>query len=79
MVSVRSMLDSAQLGLVLTGGSGGLDNSVTGAHSTEHPDPRPWLNGGELLMTTGMRMRSFMRVVSRSGGRRSNLRGIGTS
>ena len=29
--------------------------------------------------TSGTRMRSLMRVVSRSGGRRSNLRGIGTS
>src|SRR3712207_1702365 len=29
--------------------------------------------------TSGTRMRSLIRVVSRSGGRRSNLRGTGTS
>src|SRR5437763_4788188 len=37
-----------------------------------------WLPSSPIRRTSGTRIRSLIRVVSRSGGRRSNLRGIGT-
>lgn len=40
---------------VLAGGSG-LDRDVVWAHSIELADPAPWLTGGELLLTTGLRL-----------------------
>ena len=40
---------------------------------------RAWELVSEINRTCGTRMRSFTRVESRSGGVRSNLRGIGTS
>ncbi|MFF3332785.1 PucR family transcriptional regulator [Streptomyces sp. NPDC002888] len=40
---------------VLAGGSG-LDREVVWAHSIELVDPGPWLNGGELVLTTGIRL-----------------------
>ncbi|MFG2126543.1 PucR family transcriptional regulator [Streptomyces sp. NPDC048751] len=36
--------------------SGGLDRDVIWAHSIELADPAPWLTGGELLLTTGLRL-----------------------
>src|SRR5215218_4917183 len=38
-----------------------------------------WLPSSPMRRTCGTRIRSLMRVSSRSGRRRSNLRGIGTS
>src|SRR5215203_3762927 len=38
-----------------------------------------WLPSSPMRRTWGTRIRSLTRVSSRSGGRRSNLRGIGTT
>src|SRR5579862_9313041 len=38
-----------------------------------------WLPSSPIRRTSGTRMRSLIRVWSRSGSRRSNLRGTGTS
>src|SRR5690606_30007652 len=32
------------------------DRRLRWVHSTEHPDPTPWLLGGELVLTTGYRL-----------------------
>ena len=66
--------------------------AVAGAYDIAVPEPRPARSSAccvgttptcwpfsSMSRTSGTRMRSLMRVVSRSGGRRSNLRGIGTS
>lgn len=57
MVTVADLLGTENLTLTCVAGHAGLGRVVTGAHSSEHPDPSPWLNGGEVLMTTGMRVR----------------------
>lgn len=44
------------LGLRVLAGRGGLDRDVVWAHSIELADPAPWLNGGELVLTTGLRL-----------------------
>jgi PucR family transcriptional regulator, purine catabolism regulatory protein len=55
------------MGLRLATGDEGADVPVRWVHSTELPDPTPWLSGGELLLTTGLqldgaaRQREFVR------------------
>src|SRR3954451_6723065 len=44
------------MGLSLTAGDEGADVPVRWVHSTELPDPTPWLSGGELLLTTGFQL-----------------------
>jgi len=40
----------------LVAGEAGLDHAVRWVHISELEDPTPWLSGGELLLTTGMRL-----------------------
>ncbi|MBA2297883.1 MAG: PucR family transcriptional regulator ligand-binding domain-containing protein, partial [Actinobacteria bacterium] len=42
------------LELELAAGADGLDNLVSWVHVSELADPTPWLEGGELLITTGL-------------------------
>ncbi|MFF4260101.1 PucR family transcriptional regulator ligand-binding domain-containing protein [Streptomyces sp. NPDC001663] len=44
------------LRLRVLAGRGGLDRDVVWAHSIELVDPALWLAGGELLLTTGLRL-----------------------
>ncbi|MGY4739161.1 PucR family transcriptional regulator [Streptomyces sp. ATMOS53] len=44
------------LRLTVLAGRDGLDRDVVWAHSIELIDPAPWLNGGELVLTTGLRL-----------------------
>ena len=53
-VSVKDLLKMSSLGLELVAGSGGADRPIRWVHTSELPDPTPWLTGGELLLTTGM-------------------------
>ena len=53
-VSVNDLLKMPSLGLKLVDGSAGADRPIRWAHTSELPDPTPWLSGGELLLTTGM-------------------------
>ncbi|NTW39073.1 MAG: PucR family transcriptional regulator [Cellulomonadaceae bacterium] len=52
------MTDRASLDLriCLPGGPGALDRPISWAHSTELEDPTPFLEGDELLLTTGMQL-----------------------
>ncbi|WP_033289175.1 PucR family transcriptional regulator [Amycolatopsis jejuensis] len=56
MIPVRWLVGQRQLGLSVAGGAAGLDREIGWAHSIELADPRRWLCGGELLLTTGLRL-----------------------
>ncbi len=53
-LTVASLI--GELGLKLLAGEESADAQVRWVHSTELPDPTPWLKGGELLLTTGMQL-----------------------
>jgi purine catabolism regulator len=56
-VSVRDLLDQG-LSLRAVAGEAGLDREIRTTHTSELQDPTPWLKGGELLLTTGMDLKS---------------------
>src|SRR5664279_5294165 len=74
-VSVRWLTEQQPLGLVVLAGSTGLERRIEWAHSIELADPSPWLRGGELLLTTGLRLpfagddelRSYVDRLNRAG------------
>lgn len=53
---LEHLLEDPGLGLDLVAGRGGLRQRgpIRWVHSSEIPDPTPWLEGGEVLLTTGM-------------------------
>jgi purine catabolism regulator len=53
-LTVESLID--ELGLELASGQESAQAHVRWVHSTELPDPTPWLRGGELLLTTGLQL-----------------------
>jgi purine catabolism regulator len=57
---LRQLLEDPGLGLELVAGGRGLDarGPVRWAHISEIPDPTPWLEGGEILLTTGLGVRN---------------------
>ncbi|TCP47239.1 purine catabolism regulator [Tamaricihabitans halophyticus] len=55
-VTMRHLVSVPELGLRPVAGHAGLDGEVTWVHGSEVPDPTPWLTGGELLLTTGVRL-----------------------
>lgn len=55
-LTVGDVVGAADLRLRVVTGSVGLDRPVDSAHVSELPDPTAWLRGGELLMTTGVRL-----------------------
>jgi purine catabolism regulator len=54
MLTVGELL--RDLDLRLLAGEGGADAPLRWVHISELRDPTPWLSGGELLLTTGMRL-----------------------
>ncbi len=54
MLTVRDIAALPGLQLGLASGGAGLDNSIRWVHVSELSDPTPWLEGGELLITTGL-------------------------
>lgn len=54
-LTVESLI--AELGLELASGHEAATAHVRWVHSTELPDPTPWLRGGELLLTTGLALK----------------------
>src|SRR3954467_2895197 len=72
MLTVESL--TAELGLkVAAGGDGAAEREIRWVHITELLDPTPWLSGGELLLTTGIRLenaekqRKFIRRLADAG------------
>ena len=53
-LTVQSLI--TELGLELASGHESANAHVRWVHSTELPDPTPWLRGGELLLTTGIQL-----------------------
>lgn len=56
-VAIPWLLRRPGLGLTLRGGRDGQDRPIRFVHPTELPDPRPWLSGGALVLTTGLGLR----------------------
>jgi purine catabolism regulator len=54
VLTVQTLVDD--LGLELVAGRQTADAPIRWVHITELLDPIPWLSGGELLLTTGMRL-----------------------
>jgi purine catabolism regulator len=54
MLTVRDITFLPDLPLGVAAGADGLDNEVRWLHVSELADPTPWLEGGELLITTGL-------------------------
>ena len=54
MLTVRDIVELPALGLSVAAGGDSLDREVTWIHVSELSDPTPWLEGGELLVTTGI-------------------------
>src|SRR3954463_9023774 len=72
MLTVESL--TAELGLkVAAGGDAAAEHEIRWVHITELLDPTPWLSGGELLLTTGIRLenadkqRKFIRNLADAG------------
>ncbi|WP_460406714.1 PucR family transcriptional regulator ligand-binding domain-containing protein, partial [Actinophytocola sediminis] len=55
-VPVQWLLEQRELGLSVLAGKDGLARRITWPHSIELADPVPWLDGGELVLTTGLRL-----------------------
>jgi len=53
---LEDLLEEPSLGLRLIAGSRGLRlrGPITWVHASEIPDPSPWMEGGEVLLTTGL-------------------------
>jgi purine catabolism regulator len=72
MLTVETL--TSELGLEIAAGGQVADEiEIRWVHITELLDPTPWLQGGELLLTTGIRLdnadrqRKFVRLLSESG------------
>jgi purine catabolism regulator len=55
-VSLRSLVAAPSLGIRVRTGRDLLDRPVTWVAVSEHEDPTPWLDGGELVLFTGVRL-----------------------
>ncbi len=69
------------LGLSLLSGEESAQAHVRWVHSTELPDPTPWLKGGEVLLTTGLQLdgaRSQREFVDRLADHEIAALGFGT-
>ena len=55
-ITVRRLAGHKDLGLTLVAGRENADRAISWAHAIELSDPTPYLSGGELVMTTGLKM-----------------------
>ncbi|NJC72522.1 PucR family transcriptional regulator [Planosporangium thailandense] len=74
VLPLAEILAAPRLHLIaLTGSPEALQRPVSWCSVTELADPRPWLQGGELVLTTGLRQRTaaaqreFVELVARRG------------
>jgi purine catabolism regulator len=68
------LISQPSLRLTVLAGRDSLDRRAAWAHSIELADPTPWLDGGELLLTTGLKLpaaadahRAYIRKLARAG------------
>jgi PucR family transcriptional regulator, purine catabolism regulatory protein len=72
MLTIESLTSELDL-KVSAGAEAAGDREIRWVHITELLDPTPWLSGGELLLTTGIRLenaekqRKFIRLLADSG------------
>ncbi|MFF5007148.1 PucR family transcriptional regulator ligand-binding domain-containing protein [Streptomyces phaeochromogenes] len=73
-VPLTWLLRRPGLGLKVLAGRAGLDREVDWKHSIELADPVPWLGGGELVLTTGLRLpasdeapKDYVRHLAKAG------------
>lgn len=59
MLTVRDLVDDLELEML--SGQAGADTPVRWVHITELPDPTPWLSGGEMILTTGLQLKTAKR------------------
>src|SRR6266568_1739728 len=57
-LAVRDLVREESLRLRLCAAPSGLDRIVRWVAVTELSDPSPWMSGGELILTTGLRQRT---------------------
>jgi hypothetical protein len=64
---LSELLHDPSLGAELVAGHAGVDRRgpIRWAHISELPDPTPWLEGGELLLTTGLGVKDSPRLQER--------------
>jgi PucR family transcriptional regulator, purine catabolism regulatory protein len=64
---LSELLDDPGLGLELVAGRAGVDTHgpIRWAHIADTPDPTPWLEGGEILLTTGLGVKDDPRLQRR--------------
>jgi purine catabolism regulator len=55
-VTLQTLVDKRELGLSVETGAHGLDRAVKWALASELPDPSPFFDGGEFVLTTGSRL-----------------------
>lgn len=53
MLTVQDIVSIPALGLRILAGESGVGRTVTWLHASELADPTPWLEGGEVVLTTG--------------------------
>jgi len=75
--TIRTLLDRPTLGLRLRAGQAGLDREVRWVAVSELEDPTPYLDGSELVLTTGLRLEphSAADYIERLAG--SGVAGLG--
>jgi PucR family transcriptional regulator, purine catabolism regulatory protein len=73
-VRIEEILRISGLALKLVAGAAATDRRIRWVHVSELEDPTPWLQGGELLLTTGMglgktpaRQRAYVERLSSAG------------
>jgi Purine catabolism regulatory protein-like family len=71
VLKIRDILHTPGLGVGVAAGEAGLDNRVRWIHVSELRDPTPWLEGGELLLTTGSPVTAMQVLAGRSATPRS--------
>src|SRR4051812_34894904 len=79
MLTVQGLVDEMQLELLVGGEAA--EAPIRWVHPTELGDPTPWLSGGELILTTGMRLKTDVlqrEFVDRLSSRHAAGVGFGT-
>ncbi|WP_017974547.1 PucR family transcriptional regulator [Actinopolyspora halophila] len=76
-LTMRDLLEDPELELTVHGGRSFADRPISWVHTSELADPTPFLEGGELLLTTGLtlRGREFAEYVNRLA--RAGVAGLG--
>jgi PucR family transcriptional regulator, purine catabolism regulatory protein len=74
-MTVRQLVADRALGLRVAAGHDALDRPIGWVHVSELADPTPFLEGGELLLTTGLALREVAAFVDRVVAR--GLAGLG--